>query len=466
MTVRHPLASLPLRVRLVTGFVVAMTILLAGTGAFVYWRVRVDLDTALDRDLADQLAAIIPVVGADGVVDTTSSAIRLPLLQEFQTLTRSNVVLSSSLGTAADTLLTASDFRRALAGPVHVQIGAFLPASPRPLRLLAAPLDGSGRAAVVVVGVQRDQRDEALRELLATLVLAGFGALIIAAFVGERLAKAALAPVERYRAQASSIASGASGIRLEVPTSRDDEVTRLGHTFNDVLGALEHAMDRERRFVHDASHELRTPLTLLMTRVQLQRRRQRSVAEHEHALAELETDIADLIHLSDQLLDLGHGRDSPEQTDAAAVIRAMPLAHLGVDAQVDDEEAFVSVPAAQIRQIVSNLIANARVHGQPPIELRVRSEADVIVVSISDSGTGMSADFVGLAVERFTRADDAASRSGSGLGLAIVEAIVHRHDGELRLCSGGDHYSVHSVLSFACEHPTSGFTSTVGFRTP
>ena len=59
-----------------------LTILLAGTGAFVYWRVRVDLDTALDRDLADQLAAIIPVVGADGVVDTTSSAIRLPLLQE------------------------------------------------------------------------------------------------------------------------------------------------------------------------------------------------------------------------------------------------------------------------------------------------------------------------------------------------------------------------------------------------
>ncbi|MCU1360110.1 MAG: ykoH, partial [Ilumatobacteraceae bacterium] len=196
----------------------------------------------------------------------------------------------------------------------------------------------------------------------------------------------------------------------------------------------------------------------------LQRRRRRSLDEYEQALAELETDIADLIHLSDQLLDLGTGRDGPERTDAAAVVRNLPLARLGVVVQVDDRETFVTVPAAQIRQIVNNLVANAHVHGEPPIELRVRSQGDVVVLSISDGGTGMSADFVRTAVERFTRADDAAARSGSGLGLAIVEAIVSRHGGELRLCSGDDHYAVRSVLSFECEHPAAGFTSTVGFR--
>ncbi|MET7424771.1 HAMP domain-containing protein, partial [Dactylosporangium sp. NPDC005555] len=57
-------------------------------------------------------------------------------------------------------------------------------------------------------------------------------------------------------------AGGATGVRLDVPAG-DDELTRLGGTLNDMLAALDTALQRERRFVSDASHELRTPLTLL-----------------------------------------------------------------------------------------------------------------------------------------------------------------------------------------------------------
>jgi hypothetical protein len=64
---RHPrfknLSRLPLRLRLVMGFVVAMTILLCAAGTFVYWRVKTDLDIALDRDLTQELAATLPLVG-------------------------------------------------------------------------------------------------------------------------------------------------------------------------------------------------------------------------------------------------------------------------------------------------------------------------------------------------------------------------------------------------------------------
>ena len=103
------------------------------------------------------------------------------------------------------------------------------------------------------------------------------------AVVGDLLARLALRPVERYRAQADDIIAGATGVRLEVPPERDDEVTRLGHTLNTMLAALEGAVDRERRFVNDASHELRTPLTLLTSRLQLARRRHRTVQDHERS---------------------------------------------------------------------------------------------------------------------------------------------------------------------------------------
>ncbi len=296
---------MPIRFRLLTGFVAAMAVLLAATGVFVYWRVRIDLDSALDRNLNEDFTTTLALVGPDGHVADVSGPGTAPPTREHQTLAADGTVVSSGPGVGDRPLLSTSQLRRALKGPTRIDTGALLRASPRPFRLLAQPIAGHGPAAILVVGIERDQRDEALRELLATLALAGVGALLVAALVGERLAHAALAPVERYRSQAAAIADGATGTRLDVPASRDDELTRLGHTFNDVLDALERALERERRFVNDASHELRTPLTLMSARVQLLLRRHRTVEQHERALVELQTEISDLIALSDQLLDLG-----------------------------------------------------------------------------------------------------------------------------------------------------------------
>ena len=252
-----------------------------------------------------------------------------------------------------------------------------------------------------------------------------------------------------------------------MPDARDDEVTRLGHTFNDVLGALERALERERRFVNDASHELRTPLTLLSARVQLLRRRHRTVEEYELALTELETDIDDLIGLSDQLLDLGLVADvgSPqngERVDLQEVVRAMSLVDFGVRVHADAAGFHVTMPAPQIRQVVANLIANARTHGLPPVDLSIRHGEGIVVLVVSDAGPGMVSDFLPVAVERFIRGDDAHSRPGTGLGLALVDALVRHHGGELRLCSAGAHHRVSPTLLFPCQHPNAGTTVTVG----
>ena len=91
----------------------------------------------------------------------------------------------------------------------------------------------------------------------------GWAHSCVASLVGDQLARLALRPVERYRRRAAEIAAGSSHLRLEVPDERDDEVTRLGHTLNEMLAALDESLERERQFVGDASHELRTPLTLL-----------------------------------------------------------------------------------------------------------------------------------------------------------------------------------------------------------
>ncbi len=465
------LAGLPLRVRLVAGFVAAITLVLTAAGVFVYWRVSYALDRRLNADLRGEAAALAPLVTPGGPLTADAGLDRTPGARQYQVLDAAGRVLAHGTDLGADPLLSPGQAARARRTEVVADVGALLPVSRRPLRLLATPLDGPGAARVLVVADRRDERDEALRELVAQLLVAGLGALVVTAVVGERLAKAALTPVERYRTRAASIAGGATGVRLDVPPGRDDEVTRLGHTLNDVLDALEHALDRERQFTQDASHELRTPLTLLSTRVQLALRRPRSADEHEAVLRELGRDVDALSDLADQLLrlstgDLGEPAAHPG-CDLAAVARTATEEHAATDPRVGPDPAAprerlpVALSGPEVRQVVGNLVGNALTHGGGPVTVGTHAAGHLALLTIGDDGEGLDPAFLPHAADRFARADVARGRPGAGLGLSLVRSLVDRHGGELRLCSGGNHHRYGDRHPLPCAHPRSGTTVTV-----
>ena len=95
-----------------------------------------------------------------------------------------------------------------------VDVGSFLPVSDAPYRVRITPLAGGD---TLLVAVRRDHRDEALRELLLQLAVAGLGALAVASLVGDALARAALRPVERYRRRAAEVARGRPGCAWTCP---------------------------------------------------------------------------------------------------------------------------------------------------------------------------------------------------------------------------------------------------------
>ncbi|MGV9803995.1 sensor histidine kinase [Micromonospora chersina] len=463
---------LPLRVRLVAGFAAAMLVVLTGAGAFVYLRVRYALDLRLDQDLAAQSAQLTDAARSGTPLPT---AARTVPGEYWQLLDAGNHVLAASPGLPADSLLTPEQLDRALRLPVRADRGFLLPISPRPLRLYAVPVQpgaapAAGQPAVTVAVVRRDQRDEALRELIAQLALANLAALAIASLVGYRLARAALAPVERYRSEAARIATGATGVRLAVPAT-DDEIARLGRTLNDMLAAQDAALDRERQFINDASHELRTPLTLLATELELALRRPRTAPELEHTIQNAAADTADLIALADDLLTVG---TQPVQDDTAPIVdltalltdlvgryRASAGAEMDVlNCQVE-QGLTVRGDAARLGRAVTNLLDNARRYGAPPIGVTAHRVDGLVRVTVHDSGAGMDPGFVPHATERFRRADPARTSPGTGLGLSIVDAIVHTHQGELRICSAGVHQRFHPRFDVPCEHAPHGTTVTL-----
>lgn len=111
-----------------------------------------------------------------------------------------------------------------------------------------------------------------------------------------------------------------------------------------------------------------------------------------------------------------------------------------------------------------NLLVNAAVHGQPPVRAAVRladSDGTVVMLTITDAGSDLPAEFLPRAVERFGRSERARARPGAGLGLSLVLAIADQHEAELRLCSDGHHHRYHHRFDVACTHPRSGTTASV-----
>nr|WP_240977899.1 HAMP domain-containing sensor histidine kinase [Planctomonas sp. JC2975] len=247
-----------------------------------------------------------------------------------------------------------------------------------------------------------------------------------------------------------------SGELLEVPPVRD-ELAALAVTLNGLIEALRASADREKQLVSDASHELRTPLAVLRGELELA---ELDIGDADALLADVrqaQQTVLRLSTLATNLLELSridaHGtRGSSSwielEDELAAAIDRMRQASLvqGVESVIDFEvseettdDGTVAMSTQDFGRIVDNLIANAikaigSDQGSGTITARLAQDDASVRLAVVDDGPGMPADFVPIALDRFTRVDEARNTTtGSGLGLAIVAGLVDTAAGEIRL---------------------------------
>jgi two-component system OmpR family sensor kinase len=309
-------------------------------------------------------------------------------------------------------------------------------------------------AGTVVIAVPLTEMRETLGRLLAIEALVTIGVAITAGALALWLVKVGLRPLEAMGTTAGAIAAGDLSRRVE-PSDDTTEIGKLGTSLNAMLAQIEAAFDerraseeRLRRFVGDASHELRTPITSIRGYAELFRRGAstrpddlaRSMARIEAEAERMGVLVDDLLLLA--RLDQGRPLDRKPvdlvsvATDAVDAARAIdPQRVLNADL---DGPVAVTGDAGRLRQVIDNLLENARVHTPAGTPTHVRLHADDggdAVLTIADEGPGMGADVSAQAFERFYRGDPARARStgGAGLGLAIVAAIVESHGGNVRV---------------------------------
>ncbi|MFY9558243.1 MAG: ATP-binding protein [Blastocatellia bacterium] len=311
--------------------------------------------------------------------------------------------------------------------------------------------DEDGDMFFVVVGQSLRDVKRAQNQLLLLLAIANPVALLLASLGGLWLANKALRPVDRLTRAAERIGRGNLSERVEEPSAHD-EIGRLAATFNQMIGRLEQAFERERRFAADASHELKTPLAVLRGDIEVTLRRERTPAEYERVLKSSLEEIARLTSLTEDLLTLARS-DSDESVLAiepveldrlAAEAREYiaPLAaSAGVELTYDAPKTPVVVEGDQRRltQLLVNLLDNAIKYtpagGSTRLGLAVTDSSALI--EVTDTGRGIPADALPHIFERFYRQTHPRDPrvTGFGLGLAISKWIVDAHGGSIEVAS-------------------------------
>jgi two-component system sensor histidine kinase QseC len=222
------------------------------------------------------------------------------------------------------------------------------------------------------------------------------------------------------------------------------ELKRIVHSSNKLLGRLEKSLLRERQFASDAAHELRTPISIL--KVQLHNISE-ELPDNNPNVRELAVTTERLRHIVEQILDLY--RSSPDQYNSS--LTSIDIADLVQEVLAQEypsfeaknqklefqgKECFIQGDRFALTTLLLNLLSNANkytpVDGQ--VIVSTRESGGHVILTVEDSGTGIPEQQHETVFERFYRVGGDRHHSGvpgCGLGLAIVKHITEAHNASI-----------------------------------
>lgn len=288
-------------------------------------------------------------------------------------------------------------------------------------------------------GDQRFQQGQRVAGRLALTV-----GVLLAVLIAWTVARQFVRPVKQVAAATHALARGDHTVRVDI--RRRDEVGQLARDFNHLALTLSRNAASRREYIADVSHELRTPLAVLRSELQLLADGLRpmdpvavqSLLEETEQLSALVNDLDQLA-----LSDLGAMRYHMAPLNLANLLQRVAESHrsrlveggLNLILALNQDTTPFEGDEARLRQMLDNLIENARRYTDAPGEVRLQLDStpqDWRIV-LEDSPPGVPPEDQPRLFERFFRVDRSRNRTagGSGLGLAICRNIVLAHQGRI-----------------------------------
>jgi two-component system sensor histidine kinase BaeS len=276
----------------------------------------------------------------------------------------------------------------------------------------------------------------------------GVAGLVLVALIGTAwIARRVSRPVRRLTEASRELAGGRLDVR--VPAAGKGELARLSASFNTMAEAVQRSEERQRRLVADVAHEMRTPLSNLRGYLEglsdgvVQPSRELFVSLHEETMLQRRIlDDLQVLALA-EAGDLGYTRapiDLADLVGVGATLHRAVAAEAGIALTVDvPAPVWVDADPDRLRQVLGNLLTNAIRYTDAGghVLVRVRAETHEAVLTVQDTGVGMTQADLSRVFDRFWRADPARQRAtgGTGLGLTIAQRIVTDHGGRIEVTS-------------------------------
>jgi two-component system, OmpR family, heavy metal sensor histidine kinase CusS len=304
-----------------------------------------------------------------------------------------------------------------------------------------------GRMVRLHIGGLLEEEAYVLRTYRNALLLLMPGLLILSSVSGYFLSRHALKPVDRVTRAALGIGIGNLSQRLPVPLAKD-EIQDLAVAWNQLLARLEAAVSRLSQFSADASHDLRTSITVMLATAQLSLHRHRSEDEYRDALDKIVTECRTASTLLDALLSLAQSDNFVHEVafkkiDLCELVvngcrRVEDLAEscgILLDWHLPPETIHIEGDELLLQRLLGILLDNAIRYTPESGEIRAEVSllAESAIVTVRDTGVGMSEDVRLQVFNRFYQADlrERKSTAGNGLGLSIGRWIADAHGAEL-----------------------------------
>ncbi len=400
------------------------------------------------QDIASQLADYYRThgswIGAETLLRTASSGGMGGMMGSGGMMGGSQLWLADAHGTiVAGTTssrqgqpVTASELAGGMPIRVNDQmVGTLLAEGPMTL----APRPGAAAGGAIDAASQ-----DFLNQVNRSLLLAGLAALAAALVLGFILFRQITAPLDALVRATQNIAAG--DLRARARVHGDDELSRLGRSFNAMAENLERSETARRNMLADVAHELRNPLGVIQGHLEAMldgvfpTNAEQIASLHDETML-LTRLVGDLREIA--LADAGQLSIRREPTDLGALVARVTAAfqpqaaehRIALNCEVAAALPTMQVDAQRIEQVLRNLISNALRYtpDDGAVSVKLNGAANGVRVEVRDTGPGIPAEDRPHVFERFWRGDTSRARAlgGTGLGLAIAQQWIQVHGGQM-----------------------------------
>ena len=462
-TDRVPVASFHARVASV-GLITTLVVLLAACLTFMLqqWAVA----KTQSHQIHQSLAQITAQTAAAAVAEGDPAALRAPLAA----LSASQRVVSATISDPEGRPLAA--YRRP---DGHPRTAAE--------KVQAEVVDRGRLVGRLDMTVESPALTPLLPQFIALTFALLFGGIGVALFLARSLARRVIAPVQSLSEAMHEVAAGGSFARVEA-TAQDELFRSLNDSFNHLLGKLgEREEDLKRamrelesardaanaanvlktQFLANMSHEIRTPLNGVLAMAEVmamgelaptQRGRLEVIRQSGNLLLAVLNDVLDLSKIEAGKLTLAKEDFELEPTIAATRENyAVQARDKGLDFEVEVDPTAAGWwrgDPDRLRQILGNLLSNAvkfTPQGSVAACIDVNPDTGALRMVVRDTGVGIAPEKLPSLFEKFTQADNSATRrfGGTGLGLAICRELTQMMGGSIDVESREGKGSVFTV---------------------